>query len=135
MLHRRLVAVGAVVVLALTGVGSAFAAAPQQIYRDLVDNGRLDRKYTRAEIERAFNLKPNVRTDRRTPTARKPIAVPSATEGAPAARFEKRPVRRVPFSALDAALLVAGGGPLLLLGIVLRRRLGSPPNEAPVVGG
>src|SRR5688572_8226022 len=56
--HRRLVAVGAAATLALLGGGTAFAATPQEIYRDLADNGRLDGRYTRAEVERAFNLPP-----------------------------------------------------------------------------
>jgi hypothetical protein len=134
--HRRLAAVGAIAALALVGSGSAFAATPQTIYRDLVDNGRLDGKYTRAEIERAFKLPPKVRTDRAPSTAlpRKPIAVPSAGETAQSPRTAKRSDRRVPFSALDAALLVAGGAPLLLIGAGLRRRIAATPREAPVRG-
>jgi hypothetical protein len=127
---RRLVAVGAVATLALVGAGSAFAATPQKIYRDLADNGRLDAKYTRAEIERAFNLPQALRTDVQPAAPRKPIADPSTSEAAQSPRATGRTVRRVPFSALDAALLVAGGGPLLLIGAGLRRRLAPVPNEA-----
>lgn len=133
--HRRLVAVGAAAALALVGAGSAYAATPQKIYRDLADNGRLDGRYTRAEIERAFNLPPVVKTDQREPAARKPIAVPAAGEAAPTPRASERSHRRVPFSALDVALLVAGGGPLLLIGAGLRRRLAAAPGEAPVASG
>lgn len=129
---RRLAAVGAVAALALLGAGSAFAATPQQIYRDLVDNGRLDGKYTHAEIERAFNLSPAPRRAPAARTPRKPIAVPEAVTPA---REKPRDDRRVPFSALDAALLVAGGGPLLLIGAGLRRRLAAPAAEAPVISG
>jgi hypothetical protein len=128
---RRLAAVGAVLALALVGGGSASAATPQKIYRDLTDNGKLDGRYTRAEIDRAFNLAPVGRTDVRRPSlARKPIAdnhAASAVE--PTGRA---PARRVPFSALDAALLVAGGGPLLLIGAGLRRRVAAEPRETPV---
>jgi hypothetical protein len=131
--HRRLAAVGAAAALALLGAGSAFAATPQQIYRDLVDNGRLDGKYTRAEIERAFDLSPVVGTDKREPTARKPIAVPE--EGAQAARPAGRSHRQVPFSAIDAALLVAVGGPLLLIGAGLRRRIARVPRHAEAARG
>lgn len=128
--HRRLAAVGAVAALALLGAaGSGFAATPQKIYRDLADNGRLDGTYTRAEIERAFNLRQVLRTDEQPTTPRKPIAVAPAGEAAQPPRAAKRSERRVPFSALDVALLVAGGGPLLLIGAGLRRRIVSTPSE------
>lgn len=133
--RRRLAAVGVVATLALVAAGSAFAATPQQIYRDLADNNKIDGNYTRAELERAFNLRQVLRTDPRTPDlARKPIAVPAASDGV-APRATKRSQRRVPFSALDAALLVAGGGPLLLIGVGLRRRIVPAPGEAPVASG
>jgi hypothetical protein len=125
--YRRLAAVGAIAALGLVGAGSAFAATPQQIYRDLADNGRLDGVYTRADIERALNLAPVVRTDAFQPAPRKPIAVPA--EEASSARAAGRSDRRVPFSALDAALLVAGGGPLLLIGAGLRRRFAEAPRR------
>jgi hypothetical protein len=128
--HRRLAAVGAVAALALLGAGSAFAATPQKIYRDLADNGRLDGKYTRADIERAFNLRQVLRTDEQPTTApRRPIAVAPAGEAAQPIRAVKRSERRVPFSVLDVALLVAGGGPLLLIGAGLRRRMVSTRSE------
>lgn len=127
--HRRLAAVGAVAALALLGAGSAFAATPQKIYRDLADNGRLDGKYTRADIERAFNLRQVLRTDEQPTTPRKPIAVAPAGEAAQPVRAAKRSERRVPFSVLDVALLVAGGGPLLLIGAGLRRRMVSTRSE------
>lgn len=129
---RRLVAVGAVLVLATAWTGSAFAATPQKIYRDLADNGKLDGKYTRAEIERAFNLEPVVRTDKRPPTLPREPIVDNKAPQSPEPSRARQPERRVPFSTLDAALLVAGGGPLLLIGAGLRRRLAPQPNEAPV---
>ena len=132
--YRRLAAVGAVAALALLGAGTAFAATPQEIYRDLADNGRLDGRYTRAEVERAFNLRQVLRTDTQPTVPRKPIAVAPGTEGAPPPPVTRRTERRVPFSALDAALLFAGGGPLLLIGAGLRRRMAAPA-EAPVVSG
>jgi hypothetical protein len=128
--HRRLAAVGAVAALALLGAGSAFAATPQKIYRDLADNGRLNGNYTRADIERAFNLRQVLRTDEQPTTApRKPIAVARAGEATQSPRAVKRSERRVPFSVLDVALLVAGGGPLLLIGAGLRRRIVSTRSE------
>lgn len=128
--NRRLTAVAAASLLALLFAGTAYAATPQKIYRDLADNGRLDGHYTRAEIERAFDLPPSVGTDEHP---REPIRVPQVNEAAPAQATGKTD-RRVPFSALDAALLAAVGGPLLLIGVGLRRRL-SEPSKAQVVGG
>ena len=117
--NRRLVAVAAAALLALFCASSAFAATPQKIYRDLADNGQLDGHYTRAEIERAFDLQPSVGTEEHP---REPIRVSQASEAAPAHATGKTD-RRVPFSALDVALLAAVGGPLLLVGAGLRRRL------------
>jgi hypothetical protein len=128
--NRRLVAVAAASLLALFSAGSAYAATPQQIYRDLADNGQLDGRYTLADIERAFDLPPAIGTDA---LPREPIRVPQASEAAPSPQATGTD-RRIPFSALDAALLVAGGGPLLLIGAGLRRRL-SEPSKAHVVGG
>lgn len=133
--YRRLAAVGVAATLALVGAGSAFAATPQKIYRDLADNGRLDGTYSRAEIERALNLPGVLRTDLQPAAPRKPIGLAPAGEAAQSPQATKRPARRVPFSALDAALLFAGGGPLLLIGAGLRRRMGAAPNEAPVTSG
>jgi hypothetical protein len=132
--NRRLMAVAAaslLALLALFGAGTAFAATPQKIYRDLADNGQLDGRYSRAEIERAFDLPPAVGTDE---LPREPIRVPQESEAAPASQATGKTDRRIPFSALDAALLVAGGVPLLLIGAGLRRRL-SEPSKAQVVGG
>jgi hypothetical protein len=131
--HRRLAAVGAVAALALLGAGSGFAATPQKIYRDLADNGRLDGTYTRAELERAFNLPRVLRTDEPEASPRKPIGVAPASEVAEPPRAANRSERRVPFSALDVALLVAGGGPLLLIGAGLRRRIVPRPSESHAV--
>ena len=129
--HRRRVAVAAASFLALLCVGSAYAATPQKIYRDLADNGKLDGRYTRAEVERAFTLPKYGGTD--APLPRKPLA---ETRERPAAAPPKTATddRRIPFSAVDAALLVAVGGPLLLIGAGLRRRL-AEPRKAQVVGG
>jgi hypothetical protein len=133
-LNRRLLAVAAaslLALLALFSAGTAYAATPQKIYSDLADNGRLDGRYTRADIERAFDLPPAVGTDA---LPREPIRVPYASEAASSPQATGRTDRRIPFSALDAALLVAGGAPLLLIGAGLRRRL-SEPGKAQVAGG
>jgi hypothetical protein len=101
---------------ALLWAGPAVAASPQRIYKDLADNGRLDGTYSRADIARALNLQRVVKTDRSlAPPTRRPAAVPSAPP--------KASTGTVPFTGLDVVLLLVGGGPLLLIGIGLRRRL------------
>lgn len=103
---------------ALLLAASAGAATPQQIYGDLADNNRLDRKYSRADIERALgnpSLPAYARPERvqRTPQTRPAPAV------APTASVEDS--RSLPFTGLDAALFGAVGAPLLLLVAGMRR--------------
>lgn len=114
---------------ALACAGPAAAASPQTIYKDLADNGRLDGRYAQADIARAFNLDRVVGTDQRRPAqaeAQAPVT--------PTPRRAERSDPTIPFTGLDVALLIVGGGPLLLIGIGLRRRL-SPAARAEVVGG
>jgi hypothetical protein len=117
-----------IVVSALIGLtaGSAAAATPQQVYRDLADNGRLDRTYSRADIERAFgnpSIPAYARPERvtRAPQAHPPRSVPTATvEGG----------RTLPFSGLDVALFGAVGGPLLLFGASMRHFARARPRQS-----
>jgi hypothetical protein len=111
---------------ALLLTANAGAATPQQIYRDLADNGRLDAKYSRADIERAFGSNPSIpayakpeRSPSRTPRTRPAPAVPTASADDD---------RSLPFTGLDAALLGAVGGPLLLLGAGMRRYARGTPE-------
>jgi hypothetical protein len=129
MTARRPVLTLIVVALAaLTFVGPSLAASPQKIYKDLADNGRLDGKYRRADIARAFNLERVIRTDPR-PATRRPAAATSRPSSP-----SKHSGRRLPFTGLDLALLTVGGGPLLLIGVGLRRRATAPEPKA-FVGG
>jgi hypothetical protein len=114
---RRTVLLAAFFTLgALLWAAPAVAAPPQKIYKDLADNGRLDGKYSRADLARALNLQQVVKTDRSlAPPARRPAAVRTAPP--------KASTGTVPFTGLDVVLLLVGGGPLLLIGIGLRRRL------------
>jgi hypothetical protein len=104
---------------ALLLTASAGAATPQQIYRDLADNGRLDRKYSRADIERAFGSNPSI------PAYARPDQVPRKPQARPVPRVAPTDSaddgRSLPFTGLDAALFGAVGGPLLLLGAGMRR--------------
>jgi hypothetical protein len=114
--------------LALACAGPASAVSPQRIYKDLADNGKLDGRYSRADIARAFNLERVMGTDQRRVPLRRPAAVtPSPTAA-------KRASRTIPFTGLDLVLLTLGGGPLLLIGMGLRRRLAPAAAQPRVVG-
>jgi hypothetical protein len=111
---------------ALLLAASAGAATPQQIYRDLADNGRLDQTYSRADIERAFGSNPSI------PAYAKPERTPSGVEPTPVQpsvpRASADDDHSLPFTGLDAWFFVAVGGPLLLLGAGMRRYARSTPG-------
>jgi hypothetical protein len=113
-----------VTLTALVWSGSAFAVSPERIYKDLADNGRLDGKYSKADLARALNLDQVVKTDK----------APARPAVAPKVTTERRSNRRVPFTGLDLALLTVGGGPLLLIGLGLRRRLTPTAEPAGIIG-
>jgi hypothetical protein len=115
------------VVTALFAVPAAMAASPTQVYRDYEDNGRLDGRYSIAELQAAL----------RNPAVQgygSPTIVPGM----------KREVQRklgeqhgnlnttnlnttvqksggLPFTGFDLALLTVGGAILLSVGVGLRR--------------
>jgi hypothetical protein len=100
----------------LAFAGPSAAATPQDIYRDLADNGRLDRHYSRADIDRALHSASLQRYEsqsrpRSTQTPSASPSIPTATEK----------TGSLPFSGLDLALFGGVGGPLLLLGASLGR--------------
>ncbi len=127
MARRPVLALILVTAIALVWSASAFAASPQRIYKDLADNGRLDGKYSKADIARALNLQQVVKTDKALP------APPAVRRPAPASE-PKRSTRRLPFTGIDAALLIVGGAPLLLIGAGLRRRLTPTAEPAGIIG-
>jgi hypothetical protein len=91
---------------ALLLASGASAATPQQIYRDLADNGWLDRKYSQADLDRALPGYGQPERGARSPQAfEAPAAEPAGGDG-----------RALPFSGFDLALFGAIGGPLLLIG-------------------
>jgi hypothetical protein len=118
---RKALTAAAAASIALCAATNAGAATPQQIYRDLADNNRLDRTYSRADIERAFGSNPSI------PAYVRPLREPSRTTQVrrtappPAASGEEGSAGSLPFSGLDAALFALVGGPLLLLGAGMRR--------------
>ena len=109
----------------LSTAGSAGAATPQQIYRDLADNGRLDRAYSRQDLDRALRNPKIPGYTRPSLPERVPQSRPApGTTPAPA-----RAGRTLPFTGLDFALFGAVGGPLLLLGAGMRRLARPRPTE------
>ena len=94
--------------------GSASAATPQRIYRDLADNGRLDHHYSKQDIIRALHMPSLQRYELDTASSR-PVPTPMPTSSSP----EK--ARSIPFSGIDLALFGGVGGPLLILGAGLGR--------------
>jgi hypothetical protein len=125
--RRPVLALILVTATALLWSSAACAASPQRIYKDLADNGRLDGKYSKADLARALNLQHVVKTDKAQPAPATPTVAPKATPA-------RRSNRRVPFTGLDLALLTVGGGPLLLIGIGLRRRLSPTAEPAGIIG-
>jgi opacity protein-like surface antigen len=109
---RRLAVWGvmACAVLALAGV--AQAATPQQIYKDYADNGRLDHKYSQADLQRAQRDAALQGYPR--------VGVQGAVQQALGAQGVKAN-GGLPFTGLDLALLAAGGGLLLVAGTGLRK--------------
>jgi hypothetical protein len=114
------------VLCALVLAGSAAAATPQQIYSDLADNGRLDRTYSRADIERAFGSNPSIPAYARPERAAPRPQAPTAPVAVPKTSVDNG--RSLPFTSLDAALFGAVGGPLLLLGAGMRRLVRETPD-------
>ena len=98
----------------LVFAGSASAASPQRIYRDLADNGRLDHHYSKQDINRALHM-PSLRRYEvhRSPTGHVPAPLSVSTSPDRA--------RSIPFSGVDLALFGGVGGPLLILGATLGR--------------
>jgi hypothetical protein len=109
---RRCAFWGVVACAVLAFAGSALAATPQQIYRDYADNGRLDHKYSQADLQRA-------QRDAALQGYSK-IGVQGAVEQALGAQGVKAS-GGLPFTGLDLALLAAGGGLLLVAGTGLRK--------------
>lgn len=96
----------------LVGAAPAMGATPQQIYRDYADNGRLDRTYSKSDLQRA-------QRDLALQGYPK-VGVQGEVERALGAKAVKAQ-GGLPFTGLDLALLASGGGLLLVAGAGLRK--------------
>jgi hypothetical protein len=108
------------VVLALIAIPMAMAATPTQVYRDYEDNGRLDGRYSIADLQAALQ----------SPAVQgygSPTIVPGMKREIQQKLGEQRGLHTVttktglPFTGFDLALLTVGGAFLLTVGFGLRR--------------
>ena len=107
-------------VLAALAIGpAASAASPQQIYRDYAQNGRLDRQYSTADLQRALGFVALQGYPR--------VGFKGAVEAALGAQAS-RSSGGLPFTGLDLALLSAGGMLLAATGALLVK-IGRPPRR------
>ena len=118
-MRHRLTLWGAVACAVLASAGAASAATPQQIYKDYADNGRLDHKYSQADLQRAQRDAALQGYPR--------VGVQGAVEQALGEQGVKAS-GGLPFTGLDLALLAAGGGLLLVAGTGLRK-FGQAKND------
>ena len=110
---RHLLAPLVVIATALVLAAGAFASAtPTQIYKDYADNGRLDGTYSRQELDAA--LKNAVLQGYGSPNLASGLR--SSAAAAAAGKSSS-----LPFTGTDLALMVLGGGTLLLIGLGMRR--------------
>lgn len=119
MRRRRVVkALITVAAAALLAVPAGSAASPWQIYADVADNGRLDGNYSNADLERALADAEGQASSGSGSAARASIRQ-RLGEQRPAGAAVRGGA--LPFTALDLALLTAGGVFLLAVGWGFRR--------------
>jgi hypothetical protein len=96
----------------LAAAPAAFAASPQQVYRDYADNGRLDHQYSKGDLQRALKYAALQGYSK--------VGVQGAVQQALGAQAVKTN-GGLPFTGLDLTLLAAGGAVLLAAGAALRK--------------
>jgi hypothetical protein len=126
-MSRGVVGVLAAVCL-LVFAGSASAATPQRIYRDLADNGRLDHHYSKQDINRALHM-PSLQ--RYELGSNRPGQAPRRLTGSSASAPDTTRPGAIPFTGVDLALFGGVGGPLLILGAGLGRLVRVRERELP----
>ena len=116
MRHKQLAVLIGFIMAALTVVPLAFAATPDQIRQDLAD-GVLDGTYSQADLERA--------SVNATFQGYGGPGAGDVEQGAVEQGGGVAAAGTLPFTGLDLALLVGGGLGLILLGLTLRRVVGT----------
>lgn len=116
---KRLGVLGVASLLALVAVSAALSASPREIYKDYVDNGRLDRNYSDADLRAVLANasiqgygNPVVTPGLRTEVRKQLGGLRVKTVGRSGV---------LPFTGVDLALVSAGAGFLLLMGWGFRR--------------
>jgi hypothetical protein len=116
-------------VAALFVAPAAFAATPEQIYRDFAEDSRLDGRYSTNDLQATLHS-PTIQgyEDENVVSALRPaVRSQIAAQQQPQAQQGQPPLETVqesetlPFTGLDLALLTAGGLFLLAFGFSLRR--------------
>ena len=133
-MRKLTVLAGAFAAMMLIAVPMGVAATPQQIYRDYMDNGRLDGHYSRADLNRALKDAvlqgyPAPSGETLGPTIKKNMGGTGGSQGSQgsqggSAGVSSPPVKSnggLPFTGLDLALIAIGGVLLLGFGASLRR--------------
>jgi hypothetical protein len=127
---RIITGVVAACALALLGVTSALAVSSSRntseaIYRDYADNGRLDGKYTKVQLERALKnayFQQYTTTSQVTPPSQGPQGLAPAIKRKLRGNLAAGPTKGgLPFTGVDLALMAIGGAALLAFGAGLRR--------------
>ena len=125
MNRRRIVtALLATLVVVAFATPAAQAASAREIYADFADNGKLDKRYSTSDLERALQDVeeqgyPDVGAAPAQAAIQEELGKRGDDEGA--AAVGRQSGGTLPFTGLDLAVLTAGAGALLLLGWGFRR--------------
>ena len=109
--------------IALLAASAASAATPTQIYRDYQDNGRLDGRYSVADLQAALK-NPAVQGyggPTITPGMKQEIIQKLGAQQSQSGGSGSSQGGGLPFTGFDLALLTVGGALLLTVGLGLRR--------------
>ena len=117
----------AVAVAAAVAAPGALAAPPQEIYKDYADNGRLDRQYSQADLQRAFKdvTLQGYKNDSRPDAT---VAGGSDTDTSPPLTTTRRS-SSLPFTGAELGIFALVGAALVGSGVLLR--LSARPKKQP----
>lgn len=135
MNRRKIVtALLATLLVGLVALPGALAASPREIYADFADNGRLDKRYSAADLRQALQDAeaqgyPGAGVSPTRAAIQQQLGQQAAgSQGSPTGVGSVGSGGTLPFTGVDLALLTAGAALLLLVGLGFRR-LGSRPRS------